>query len=112
MSSKKSKQRKGGKPSVSEQQKIQDRIDKRKFIRKVWFSFFIQCNSTPQGLEFSTTENCKLCRSSGTLAVACDSCSTFYHLTCVNITEDELVDSGTWICPVCVVCRLFIECFT
>jgi hypothetical protein len=86
--SKKAKKGSKGKQTMAEYQKSQVGSEKKKFKKG--------------GLEFSTTEFCVWCQERGALAVACDKCSSYYHLTCVEVTEDELVASGTWICPDCV----------
>jgi hypothetical protein len=108
---------------MSEYQKTQerDKKDRRKFFRvcrasilfsNPLFTFvcvflylpFVFVRSHAQGgLEYSMYEVCEMCSEGGGLTVACDGCSAFFHLRCMDLVEDDLAYQNSWTCPDCKV---------
>lgn len=44
-----------------------------------------------------------MCNESGALCVACDGCSAFFHLRCMDLTEEDLAELSGWTCNDCKV---------
>jgi hypothetical protein len=66
------------------------------------------CYSFPYGLlptkeEFDNLENedeCGVCQGEGDL-LCCDGCVSSYHRTCLDMSKNQVLPEGKWLCPEC-----------